>query len=292
MRKAVIPAAGLGTRFLPASKSIPKEMIPIVDRPGIQYAVEEAIQAGLDEILVVTSRSKGTMEDHFDRAIELEERLEVTGKTAQLEEVRRIADMADIFYVRQKEPLGFGHAVGLARAFCEGEPFAVIVPDEIVPDPGDGQPTLLQRMVAIHDERDASVIAVQEVPMEEISSYGSIDPEPVADDLHRIRDMIEKPAVEDAPSNLAARGRYVLTADLFDALDRTTEGVGGEIQLTDAINLLAHERDVYALVYDGRMLDVGKKLDYLKATVELALRRDDLAKPFETWLREFLDDRA
>ena len=292
MRKAVIPAAGLGTRFLPASKSIPKEMIPVVDRPGIQYAVEEAVAAGLDQILVVTSRSKATMEDHFDRAIELEERLEATGKTEQLEEVRRIAGMADIFYVRQKTPFGFGHAVGLARAFCEGESFAVLVPDEIVPDPGEGQTSLLEDMVRIHDERSASVIAVQEVPMEDISSYGSIDPEEVAENLHRIKDMVEKPAVEDAPSNLAARGRYVFTSELFDALDKTTEGVGGEIQLTDAINLLAHERDVYALVYGARMLDVGKKLDYLKATVELALMRDDLAKPFEDWLREFLDDRA
>lgn len=292
MRKAVIPAAGLGTRFLPASKSIPKEMIPVVDRPGIQYAVEEAVNAGLDQILVVTSRSKATMEDHFDRAIELEERLELTGKTEQLEEVRRIAGMADIFYVRQKTPLGFGHAVGLARAFCEGESFAVLVPDEIVPDPGEGRTSLLEDMVRIHDERSASVIAVQEVPMEDISSYGSIDPEKVDENLHRIKDMVEKPAVEDAPSNLAARGRYVFTSELFDALDKTTEGVGGEIQLTDAINLLAHERDVYALVYGGRMLDVGKKLDYLKATVELALMRDDLAKPFEDWLRKFLDDRA
>lgn len=291
MRKAVIPAAGLGTRFLPASKSIPKEMIPIVDRPGVQYAVEEAIGAGLDQIVVVTSRSKSVMEDHFDRAIELEERLEATGKTAQLEEVRRIANLADVYFVRQKEPLGFGHAVGLARAFCEGESFAVLVPDEIVPDPGEGKPTLLQRMVEIHDEREASVIAVQEVPMEEISSYGSIDPERVDDNLFRIRDMVEKPPVDEAPSNLAARGRYVFTSDLFDALDRTTAGVGGEIQLTDAINLLAHERDVYAYVHDGQMLDVGKKLDYLRATVELALMRDDLAKPFEAWLREFLDSR-
>ena len=291
MRKAVIPAAGLGTRFLPASKSIPKEMIPIVDRPGVQYAVEEALGAGLDQIVIVTSRSKSVMEDHFDRAIELEERLEATGKTAQLEEVRRIANLADVYFVRQKEPLGFGHAVGLARAFCEGESFAVLVPDEIVPEPGEGKPTLLQRMVEIHDERDASVIAVQEVPMEEISSYGSIDPERVDDNLFKIRDMVEKPPVDEAPSNLAARGRYVFTSDLFDALDRTTAGVGGEIQLTDAINLLAHEREVYAYVHDGQMLDVGKKLDYLRATVELALMRDDLAKPFEAWLREFLDSR-
>jgi UTP--glucose-1-phosphate uridylyltransferase len=292
MRKAVIPAAGLGTRFLPASKSIPKEMIPVVDRPGIQYAVEEAVKAGLDQIVVVTSRSKSAMEDHFDRAIELEERLEATGKTAALEEVRRVATMADIFYVRQKEPLGFGHAVGLARAFCEGESFAVLVPDEIVPDPGEGKPSLLQRMVEIHDERSASVIAVQEVPMEDISSYGSIEPERVEDDLYRIVNMIEKPPADEAPSNLAARGRYVFTSELFDALDRTKEGVGGEIQLTDAINLLAHEREVYAHVHAGLMLDVGKKLDYLKATVELALMRDDLAKPFEEWLRAYLDERA
>lgn len=292
MRKAVIPAAGLGTRFLPASKSIPKEMIPVVDRPGIQYAVEEAVKAGLDQIVVITSRSKSAMEDHFDRSMELEERLEATGKTAELEEVRRLATMAEIFYVRQKEPLGFGHAVGLARAFCEGDSFAVLVPDEIVPDPGEGAKSLLQRMVDIHDERQASVIAVQEVPMEDVSSYGSIEPQEVSADLHLIIDMVEKPAVQDAPSNLAARGRYVFTSHLFDALERTTEGVGGEIQLTDAINLLAHEREVYAYVHQGQMLDVGKKLDYLRATVELALMRDDLAKPFEQWLREFLDSRG
>ena len=290
MRKAVIPAAGLGTRFLPASKSIPKEMIPVVDRPGIQYAVEEAVRAGLDQILVVTSRSKSAMEDHFDRAIELEERLEATGKTAALEEVRRVAHMADIYYVRQKEPLGFGHAVGLGRAFCGDDPFAVLGPDEIVPEPREGEASLLERMVQIHDERNASVIAVQEVPMEDISSYGSIEPEKVGDNLFKILNMVEKPAVQDAPSNLAARGRYVFTSELFDALDRTTEGVGGEIQLTDAINLLAKEREVLAFVHEGRMLDVGKKLDYLKATVELALLREDLAKPFEQWLRAFLDN--
>jgi UTP--glucose-1-phosphate uridylyltransferase len=253
--------------------------------------VEEAVRAGLDQILVVTSRSKSAMEDHFDRAIELEERLEATGKTEALEEVRRLATMADIYYVRQKEPLGFGHAVGLAAAFCADESFAVLVPDEIVPEPPEGQTSLLERMVAIHDERNASVIAVQEVPMEDISSYGSIKPESIDDNLHKILDMVEKPAVEDAPSNLAARGRYVFTSDLFAALERTTEGVGGEIQLTDAINLLAHEREVFAYVHGGRMLDVGKKLDYLKATVELALLRDDLAKPFEQWLRDFLDNR-
>jgi UTP--glucose-1-phosphate uridylyltransferase len=289
IRKAVIPAAGLGTRFLPASKSQPKEMIPIVDKPGIQYAVEEAVRAGLDDILIVTSRQKSSIEDHFDHPPELERRLEETGKHDELEDVRRIAELADVHYVRQKEPLGFGHAVLIARAHVGGEPFAVMVPDEIVPEPRGDEQSLMEGMIEVFERRDASVLAVHEVPHEEISSYGAIAPEVIDGNVARISDIIEKPAVEDAPSDFAACGRYVFTPAIFDALARTTPGVGGEIQLTDAIRLLAKEGAVYAYIHDGPILDVGKKLDYLRATVELALRRDDLAKPFKDYLLQLVE---
>jgi UTP--glucose-1-phosphate uridylyltransferase len=289
IRKAVIPAAGLGTRFLPASKSQPKEMIPLVDKPGIQYTVEEAVRAGLDDILVVTSRQKSSIEDHFDRSLELERRLEETGKHDELEDVRRIAELADVHYVRQKEPLGFGHAVLMARAHVGGEPFAVMVPDEIVPEPRGDERSLMEGMIEVFERRDASVLAVHEVPHEEISSYGAIAPEAIDGNVARISDIIEKPAVEDAPSDFAACGRYVFTPAIFDALAKTTPGVGGEIQLTDAIRLLAKEGAVYAYIHDGPILDVGKKLDYLRATVELALRRDDLAKPFKDYLLQLVE---
>lgn len=284
VRKAVIPAAGLGTRFLPASKSQPKEMIPIVDKPGIQYTVEEAERAGLDDILIVTSRQKSSIEDHFDRSLELEQRLQDAGKHDELAEVRRIAELADIHYVRQKEPLGFGHAVLMARAHVGDEPFAVMVPDEIVPEPQGDEAGLLEKMVEVFEQRDASVLAVQEVPHEEISSYGAIAPQEIDGPVARISDIVEKPAADEAPSDLAARGRYVFTPEIFDAIERTKPGVGQEIQLTDAIRLLVSERPVYAYIYDGVILDVGKKLDYLRATVELALSRDDLAKPFKDYL--------
>ena len=288
VRKAVIPAAGLGTRFLPATKSQPKEMLPVVDRPGIQYVVEEAVRAGLDDILVITSRGKHTLEDHFDRSVELEAHLERTGKTEYLEEVRAISEMADFHYVRQKAPLGFGHAVLLAKQHVGDEPFVVMVGDEIVPEPRGDETSLIGGMDAIFEKQNASVIAVQEVPAEDISSYGAIDPEETADGFVKLKGMVEKPAVQDAPSNLASRGRYLFTPGIFDAIERTSEGVGGEIQLTDAIRLLVEEEGVFAYVHDGPILDVGKKLDYLKTTVELVLRRDDLADPFRTWLQERL----
>ena len=286
VRKAVIPAAGLGTRFLPATKSQPKEMLPVVDRPGIQYVVEEAVRSGLDDILVITSRGKATLEDHFDRSLELEAHLERTGKTQLLEEVRSIAEMANFHYVRQKEPLGFGHAVLLAKEHVGDEPFVVMVGDEIVPEPQGDEPPLVERMNELFEAKNASVIAVQEVAKEDIAGYGVIDPDPQEDGSLKLKGMVEKPAVEDAPSNLASRGRYLFTPQIFDAIERTSEGVGGEIQLTDAIRLLAQEQGVYAYVHTGPILDVGKKLDYLKATVELALRREDLAAPFGQWLTE------
>jgi UTP--glucose-1-phosphate uridylyltransferase len=285
--KAVIPAAGLGTRFLPATKAMPKEMIPVVDRPQIQYSIEEAGRAGIIDILLITSRGKGIMEDHFDRDLELEAHLEGAGKTEELAEVRRIADLARIFGVRQKEPLGWGHAVLQARDHIGNEPFVIMLPDEVVPEPMGAEVPLLERMIDIFEEKGAaSVVAVQEVPMESISAYGCVDPEPIKQDLVRIVSIVEKPAPEDAPSNLGARGRYVVTPEIFDAIERTPPGVGGEIQFTDALNLLAQERIAYAFVHSGPMLDVGNKLDHLYATIELALRRDDLSKP----LREFLTE--
>jgi UTP--glucose-1-phosphate uridylyltransferase len=286
VRKAVIPAAGLGTRFLPATKAQPKEMIPVVDKPMIQYVVEEAVRAGIDDILIVSSRGKEAIEDHFDKSIELEHHLESTEKSDQLKQIRHISDLAEIHYVRQKEPLGFGHAVAVARAHVGAEPFVVMVGDEIVPRPRGDEPPLVENMMSIYEARRSSVVTVMEVPPEDVPSYGIIDPEPLEDGLLRVKDMVEKPAKEDAASNLGSRGRYLFTPEIFDALDRTSSGYGGEIQLTDAINLLAHEEDVFAYVHRGPMFDVGKKLDYLKATVELALRRTELAKPMREYIVE------
>jgi UTP--glucose-1-phosphate uridylyltransferase len=294
VRKAVIPAAGLGTRFLPATKAQPKEMIPVVDKPMIQYVVEEAVRAGIDDILIVSSRGKEAIEDHFDKSLELEHHLESADKSDQLQQIRHISDLAEIHYVRQKEPLGFGHAVAVARSHVGSEPFVVMVGDEIVPRPRGDEPPLVENMMSIYEARGASVVTVMEVSPEDVSSYGIIDPEPVEDGLLRVKDMVEKPAKEDAASNLGSRGRYLFTPEIFDALDRTSSGYGGEIQLTDAINLLAHEQDVFAYVHRGPMFDVGKKLDYLKATIELALRRKELAEPVREYVAALcarLDDR-
>jgi UTP--glucose-1-phosphate uridylyltransferase len=287
VRKAVIPAAGLGTRFLPATKSLPKEMIPVVDKPGIQYAVEECVRAGIRQILVVTARGKSSMEDHFDRSPDLEARLEESGKDALAREVRAIAELADVHYVRQKEPAGFGDAVLMGKTFCGDDPFAVVVPDEIVPQPIGDEVDLTAAMVEAFDRTGHSVVAVVEVPDEAIPGYGIVAPDPSAAEerpLVPIVEMVEKPSLEEAPSNLAARGRYILTPELFPAIERTGEGVGGEIQLTDAIRILIKEQGAHAYVHTGPILDVGKKVDYLRATIELALRRDDLSDPLRTWL--------
>ena len=287
VRKAVIPAAGLGTRFLPATKAQPKEMLPVIDKPGIQYIVEDAVRAGIKDILIITSRGKSAIEDHFDRSLELEQHLEAAGKTEELAEVKAIGEMAEVHFVRQKEPLGFGHAVSVARSHVGNEPFVVMVGDEIVPERIEEEPPFLERMIECYEQTSSSVVAVQRMPLEEISSYGVVDPaEWIEDDLVKMRGMVEKPARDDAPSDLGSVGHYIFSPDIFDAIDRTSAGVGGEIQLTDAINLLAQERSVYAYVHDGPIYDVGKKLDYLKATIELALRRDDLAKPLKDFLNE------
>ena len=280
VKKAVIPAAGLGTRFLPATKAQPKEMLPIVDKPAIQYVVEEAVRTGIRDILIVTGRGKRTLEDHFDRSFELENSLEKSGKYDLLKQVQEISEMASIHYIRQGDPRGLGHAVAAAEHHVEGEPFAVLLGDDIV----STQVPLLQDMVNVYERYGRSVIAVQEVPRDMINLYGAIKPEWVEDDLARVLDIVEKPAAEDAPSNLAAIGRYVLTPEIFDALRETQPGAGGEIQLTDALAILAKEQTVYAYRFEGERYDIGKKLDYLKATVELAADREDLGPEFRAFL--------
>ncbi|HEX2240898.1 MAG TPA: UTP--glucose-1-phosphate uridylyltransferase [Actinomycetota bacterium] len=287
VRKAVLPAAGLGTRFLPATKAVPKEMIPVVDKPGIQYAVEEATRCGIEDILIVTAPGKEAIADHFAASERLEAQLRSVGKNDELALVRSLSELADISFVTQTEPLGFGHAVSLASEYAGDEPFVVMVPDEIVPEPLEHEVEPLARMIEVFDERKAAVIVVQEVPGEEISAYGVIEPGESWGDVVEVRRIVEKPRAHEAPSNLAARGRYIFTPDIFDALARTPGGIGSEIQLTDAIGLLAAEpQGCLAFVYAGTILDVGKKIDYLRASVELALRREDLSKPFKEYLME------
>jgi UTP--glucose-1-phosphate uridylyltransferase len=280
--KAVIPAAGLGTRFLPATKAQPKEMLPIVDKPAIQYVVEEAVRAGIEDILIITGRGKRTLEDHFDRNFELEYYLEQKGKLADLEEIQALAEMADIHYVRQGEPLGLGHAVSVARKHVGDNPFVVMLGDDIM----DRRSTVLEEMISTYDQYGRSVIALSEFPLEQISAYGVVRPETVTDSLVRVLDIVEKPAPADAPSNLAVMGRYVFTPEIFDSLDRTSAGVGGEIQLTDAIALLLQDQAVYGFVFGEGRYDIGKKLDYLRATVELAIDREDLGPEFRAFLAE------
>jgi UTP--glucose-1-phosphate uridylyltransferase len=282
VNKAVIPAAGLGTRFLPAAKAQPKEMLPLVDKPSIQYVVEEAVQNGITDILVITGRGKRTLEDHFDRSIELEYHLERAGKQRELDQMRAIAEMATVHYVRQGEPLGLGHAVSVARRHVGDEPFVVMLPDDIM-HPASG---ILEGMLAAHDRHQASVLALMHVRPEEISSYGSVAAEPVEASLVRVHDLVEKPAPEDAPSNFGVMGRYVLTPAIFDAIARTKPGRGGEIQLTDAIKVLLDAEPVYGYTFREGRFDAGNKLDFLRATVEFALERDDLGPPFRAYLEE------
>jgi UTP--glucose-1-phosphate uridylyltransferase len=283
VKKAVIPAAGLGTRFLPATKSQPKEMLPLVDKPAIQYVVEQAVRAGLEDILIITGRGKRTIEDHFDRSFELEWRLEQSGKHDELKEVREITDMAAVHYIRQKDPKGLGAAVAMAEDHCAGEPFVVMLGDDIMLSGN-----VVSDMLAVYDRYGRSVICGMEVPKPEINLYGAIQPEFVEDNLARVISIVEKPAAEDAPSNLAAMGRYVFTPEIFDALRETTPDKSGEIQLTDAINLLAQQQTVYAYLFEGVRYDIGKKLDYLRAVVEMAIDREDLGPDFRAFLADLV----
>jgi UTP--glucose-1-phosphate uridylyltransferase len=284
VKKAVIPAAGLGTRFLPATKAQPKEMLPLVDKPAIQYVVEEAVSVGITDILIITGRGKRTIEDHFDRSFELEFYLEEGGKSEAVAEMKAIADMAEIHYVRQGEPLGLGHAVSVARAHVADQPFVVMLGDDIMHEKSG----ILAGMLAAHERTGGSVLALKKVSRAEISLYGSAAAEPAGADLVRVLDIVEKPPPEEAPSDLGVMGRYVLTPGIFDAIDRTEPGRGGEIQLTDAIKLLLATENVYGYTFSEGRYDVGNKIDYLRATVEFALEREDLGPPLRAFLEELL----
>jgi UTP--glucose-1-phosphate uridylyltransferase len=283
VRKAVFPAAGLGTRFLPATKAQPKEMLPLVDKPIIQYVIEEAVAAGLTQIIIVTGRGKNAIEDHFDTSYELEQLLETRGKTKMLEQVRAISSMISVAYVRQGEALGLGHAVLMARDLVGDEPFAVMLGDDII----DSAVPCMKQMVEVFHRYEGPVIAVQQVPRSEISAYGVIDAEPVPGDerVYQIRDLVEKPPAAKAPSDLAIIGRYILTPDIFEALIETQTDEGGEIQLTNGIRVLKEKRPLWAYRFEGVRHDAGNKLGFLKATVEFALKRPDLGGPFREYLK-------
>jgi UTP--glucose-1-phosphate uridylyltransferase len=286
LRKAVFPAAGLGTRFLPATKAQPKEMLPLVDKPIIQYGVEEAIASGCDQIIIVTGRGKASIEDHFDVSYELEKMLEERGKTDLLAVVRQISDMIHISYVRQKEALGLGHAVLMARELVGNEPFAVLLADDVI----DANPPCLKQMVDVFNEMQASVIATQVVEGKAISAYGVLDAKPVGgkwgDRVYELSNLVEKPKLEDAPSNLAIIGRYILTPGIFESIEKTGTGAGGELQLTDGMRELLKREKIYGLRFEGKRHDTGDKLGFLKATVEFALKRPDLGGPLREWLKE------
>ncbi len=283
IRKAVFPAAGLGTRFLPATKASPKEMLPLVDKPLIQYSVEEAVNSGIESILIVTGREKAPIENHFDISFELEQMLKERDKNAMFEMVRQISEIARITYTRQKQALGLGHAIYQAKDFSETEAFAVLLADDLV----DSKIPALRQMIDVYEKYRAPVIATMMVEGEAISRFGVIDTEETEDqNVFKIKDMVEKPAFEDAPSNLAIIGRYILTPDIFDAIERTDPGAGGEIQITDAMRLLIREgKPFYALKLDGKRHDAGDKLGFLIATVEYALKREDLGEEFLEYLR-------
>jgi UTP--glucose-1-phosphate uridylyltransferase len=281
IRKAVFPAAGLGTRFLPASKAQPKEMLPLVDKPIIQYGVEEAVASGVDNIILVTGRGKNAIEDHFDVSVELETFLESRGKKDLLAEIRKISNLINFSYVRQGEPLGLGHAVLVTRNLVGDEPFAVILGDDVI----DARPPALKQMIDVFEEVRGPVLAVERVPREDVSAYGIIDAEEIRPGVFRIRDLVEKPPRDEAPSNLAIIGRYILTPDIFPALAETAIDRTGEIQLTNGLRRLLQDRPIYGCQIDGVRHDTGNKLGFLKAVVYFALRRPDLADAFRDYLR-------
>ncbi len=281
VRKAIFPVAGLGTRFLPATKSSPKEMLPLIDKPLVQYVVEEAVAAGIEQIIFVTGRTKRSIEDHFDSSPELENHLEEKGKDKSLQAVRDIADLVDIFYVRQKKALGLGHAILCARDFIGNEPFAVLLGDDII----DGTVPCLKQLLDLYEHYKGSVLALERVPIEQISSYGCVAVNRITDRTMEITDMVEKPKREEAPSDMAIIGRYVLTPAIFQILEKQEPGRGGEIQLTDAIKRLSADEAVYGCLFEGQRYDCGDKLGFLKATVDLALKREEFKQEFGDYLR-------
>lgn len=285
VRKAIIPAAGLGTRFLPATKAQPKEMLPIVDKPTLQYIIEEAVNSGIEEILIITGRNKTSIENHFDKSVELELVLEKKGKTDLLEEVRRISDMVNIHYIRQKEPKGLGHAIHCAKSFIGDEPFAVLLGDDVV----YSEKPCLKQMIEVYDEYKTTILGVQEVPNEDVNKYGIVDGKYIEDRVYKVKGMVEKPTVEEAPSNIAVLGRYIINPAIFEILEHTKPGKGGEIQLTDGLKELAEREAMYAYNFEGRRYDVGDKQGFLEATVEYALRREDLREDFLNYLVKIIE---
>ena len=285
VRKAIIPAAGLGTRFLPATKAQPKEMLPIVDKPTLQYIIEEAINSGIEEILIITGRNKKSMEDHFDKSVELELELEAKGKDELLKEVRKISEMANIHYIRQKEPKGLGHAIHCAKSFIGNEPFAVLLGDDIV----YAEKPCLKQMIEVYDEYKTTILGVQGVPAKDVDKYGIISGMKIEDRVYKVKGLVEKPKVDEAPSNIAILGRYIINPAIFDILEHTAPGKGGEIQLTDALKELATVEAMYAYNFKGKRYDVGDKSGFLKATVEYALRRDNLKDDFMEYLKGIVD---
>lgn len=284
VRKAIIPAAGLGTRFLPATKAQPKEMLPIVDKPTLQYIIEEAVDSGIEEILIITGRNKKSIEDHFDKSIELELELEKHGKDKLLEEIRKISDMVNIHYIRQKEPKGLGHAIYCAKSFIGNEPFAVLLGDDIV----YAEKPCLKQMIEVYQEYKTTILGVQEVSKEDVNKYGIVQGKHIEGRVYKVKDLIEKPAVEDAPSNVAILGRYIINPAIFGILEHVKPGKGGEIQLTDALKELAQHEAIYAYIFEGRRYDVGDKQGFLEATVEYALRREDLREGFLNYLAKVI----
>ena len=282
IRKAIIPTAGLGTRFLPATKAQPKEMLPIVDKPTIQYIIEEAIASGIEEILIITGRNKKCIEDHFDKSVELEMELEKNNKNELLELVQDISDMVDIHYIRQKEPRGLGHAIRCAKAFVGNEPFAILLGDDIV---YNNQKPCLKQLIECYNEYKTSILGVQTVDKEDVSKYGIVDGILIEDRVCKVKGLVEKPSVDEAPSNTAILGRYIVTPKIFDILDNTKPGKGNEIQLTDALLELIKEEAMYAYNFEGKRYDVGDKLGFLEATVEYALRKPEIRDDFINYLK-------
>ncbi len=278
--KAVIPAAGLGTRFLPATKAQPKEMLPLVDKPAIQFVIEEAVASGIDDILIITGRGKRTIEDHFDKSFELEEILEKKKKYELLKQVQKITDLADIHYIRQRDALGLGHAISFAKKHVGDEPFAVLLGDDIV----FSKTPCTKQLIEMYNKYKSPIIAVEEVEKHMIEQYGIVDGKQVDDNLYKIRDLVEKPTPDEAPSNLGIIGRYILTPEIFDAIEKTKPGKGGEIQLTDALRILGERQNLYAYNFHGKRYDLGNKCNYLKASIEYALRRSE----FRDWLGGYL----
>lgn len=281
IRKAVFPAAGLGTRFLPATKASPKEMLPLVDKPLIQYAIEEAVGSGIESILIITGRDKSAIENHFDISFELEQLLKEKGKVAMFDQIRAISDIAQISYTRQKQALGLGHAIYQAKDFVGNDPFAALLADDVI----DADVPALKQMIDVFEKYEAPVVATMQVEGEAISRFGVIDADEIEPNVFRINDMVEKPAFADAPSDLAIIGRYIFTPDIFEAIEQTAPGAGGEIQITDAMRLLLKKRPFYAVKLNGRRHDAGDKLGFLIATVEFALKRDDLGSDFRNYIK-------